>query len=555
MMRSLTRYSAILALVLCCTASSSFAQTPALKKSPGGIITGKVTLKGKAAPGIVVGVRVGQPTTPFEPTFRGTTDEEGKYRISDVPAGSYEVVPAAPAFVIFDSANPRGQTVVLTEGESVDGIDFALVRGGVITGKVTDAEGRPVVEQRVNLNLADQQPNQRPTVYSFTVVQTDDRGIYRMFGLAAGRYKISVGQSGDSFFMAASGRQTYKQTFHPDTTDASKASVVEVTEGSETSNVDIALGRVSQTFAASGRVINGENGPPLGNVRFGLQLMIDAQRRVFVSTNTLANSKGEFKIEGLMPGKYAISILPDQESDLRAEAVAFEIVDQDVSDLLIKSSLGISVAGMIVLENTDDKAVTAKLLQLSVHGYVQSERPSGSMVHTAAINSDGSFLIKGLEAGTAFISLGATRDRALLKGFTIARTERDGVIQPRGLEIKNGDQVTGVRVVVSYGNGTVHGVINVENGTLPANAHLFVRVTKTGETSPSLRSPQVDARGHFMMEGIPGGAYEFSVTVIGAFGLGPHSPTARQEVSVPDGVVTDVVINLDLSQKPGPSSP
>ena len=554
MMRSLTRYSASLALVLCCTASSSFAQTPAPKKSPGGVIAGKVTIKGKVAPGIVVGVRVGQPMNPFEPTFRGTTDQEGKYRISDVPAGSYEVAPVAPAFVIFDSANPRGQAIVLTEGESVDGIDFALVRGGVITGKVTDAEGRPVVEQRVSLNLADQQPNQRATVYSFSGTQTDDRGIYRMFGLAAGRYKVSVGQSGDNFFMAGSGRQSYKQTFHPDATDVSKATVIEVTEGSEATNIDISLGRVNQTFAASGRVIN-ESGQPVGNVSFGLQLMIDAQRRAFVGTNATANSNGDFKVEGLMPGKYAISIVPQQGSDLRADAVTFEVIDQDVTDLLIKSSLGVSVGGTIVLENTDDKALFSKLIQLNVQAYVQTEKQQGGMMHTAAINADGSFVIKGLEAGTAFILLGATIDRTLLKGFTVTRIERDGIIQARGLEIKNGDQISGVRMVVSYGNATVHGVVNVENGTLSPDARLFVRVNKAGETRPNLPAPQVDARGHFMIEGMPAGTYDFSVTVISAQTPGTRLPTARQQVSVADGVVTDVVITLDLSRKPGPPSP
>jgi hypothetical protein len=176
------------------------------------------------------------------------------------------VAPVATAFVIFDSTNANGQTVVLSEGESVDGIDFALVRGGVITGKVTDADGRPVVEQSVSLISAETQTNPRGPVYSFSGVQTDDRGIYRMFGLAAGRYKVSAGGE-DGFYMTSSGRASYKQTFHPDVTDVSKAAMVEVTEGGEASNVDIALGRASQTYAASGRVINGESGEPIANVR------------------------------------------------------------------------------------------------------------------------------------------------------------------------------------------------------------------------------------------------------------------------------------------------
>ena len=544
MKKSLTRITAFFSLVLyCSTASFLFAQTP--KKPTGGIISGKVTIKGKAAPGIVVGVRVSQPMGPFESTFKGTTDEDGKYRIADVPSGSYTVAPVAPAFVVSDSINPMGQTVVLTEGESVDGINFALIRGGVITGKVTDADGRPVIEQHVTLLKADVQPNQRAIVNSFNGVQTDDRGIYRMFGLPAGRYKVSAGQGEDSFYMTASGRQSYKATFHPDVTDASKATVIEVTEGSEAVNVDIALGHVSQTFSASGRVINGENGQPVSNLNFGLQMMIDAQRRSFVGTNAATNNKGEFKIEGLIPGKYQLFVMPQQDSsNVRADPVAFEVIDQDVSDLVVKSAPGISVAGTIVLENSDDKAVLAKLFQLGVQGFVQSEM--GGMMHTASINSDGSFVIKGLDAGNAFIQLGSSFDRPMVKGFTLVRTERDGVIQPRGLEIKNGDQVTGVRLVVNYGNATVHGVVNVENGTLLPDTRLFLRVNKVGDNRTILRSPPVDARGHFVMEGIPAGTYEFSVMVLSASGSATRQPAAKQQATVQDGVVTDVVITLDL---------
>jgi plasmid stabilization system protein ParE len=48
-----------------------------------------------------------------------------------------------------------GKTVTIAEGETVEKIDFSLVRGGVITGRVTDADGAPVIGQRINLASAD----------------------------------------------------------------------------------------------------------------------------------------------------------------------------------------------------------------------------------------------------------------------------------------------------------------------------------------------------------------------------------------------------------------
>jgi hypothetical protein len=452
---------------------------------------------------------------------------------------------------------------VLTEGERVDGIDFALIRGGVITGKVTDADGRPVVEQRVNLISAQAPTNPRQPINSFSGVQTDDRGIYRIFGLPAGRYKVFVGQGDGGIIMAGFGNQSYKQTFHPDVTDAAKANVVEVTEGSEATNVDIAVGRTNQTFAASGRVLNGEDGKPIMNVRFALQMVVDTQRRSYVGSSAVSNSRGEFKVEGLAPGKYSIFIQPQQDSDVRADAVPFEILDQDVTDLVIKSSPGMTMAGTIVLENTDDKAVLAKLLQLTLRAFVQSSGPSGAMSHAATINGDGSFLLRGLEAGTVYISFGAPGDSYQLKGFTITRTERDGVVLPRGLEIKNGDQISGVRIMVSYGNATVHGVVKLENGTLPTGARIFVRVSKPGESGPpTIRPPQVDARGHFIMEGLPGGTYDFTAMISNPLPgplppgtLPPRPFLGKQQVSVSDGVVHDVTITVDLSEKPGPPTP
>src|SRR5207253_6887919 len=120
---------------LCQRANS---QTTPAKKNPDATVSGKVTIKGKAAPGIVVGLRSSQPAQ-FDPTFKATTDQDGAYRVTDVPGGSYAIAPVAPALVIAEANNPRAQTVVITEGENIEGIDFELLRGGVITGKVTDA--------------------------------------------------------------------------------------------------------------------------------------------------------------------------------------------------------------------------------------------------------------------------------------------------------------------------------------------------------------------------------------------------------------------------------
>jgi hypothetical protein len=528
----------LLGLALSCV--PLFAQSNPQTKPPGGTISGKVTLKGKPALGVTVGLMITENYQP-KPTLKATTDEQGIYRIASVPAGSYQVNAAAPAFV------SEPQTVFLAEGESAEGIDFALVRGGVITGKITDGDGRPVIEQTVNLVPGDQPPNQ-PVYYPS--VQTDDRGIYRIFGVAAGRYKLYAGgRVLDYFFQTVpSYKASYKQVFYPDAADAKHATVIEVTEGSETSNIDISLGRATRTFAASGVVRDGQNNQPLSNVRFAIQ-MISAMG--FVGSNPVSNSQGEFRMENLAPGKYSVFMLRQQESDPHADAVTFDIVDQDIDGLVVKTSKGASLAGTVVLENTDDKTVFARLLQLWVGGTVQG--PGGSMAHSSAINPDGSFLLSGLDPGTVFLGLGSPPG-VNAANFIDVRTELGGVIQPGGIAIQAGEQVTGARLVVHYGNATVYGVVNVVNGTLPAGAEMSVRVNRPGETaSPDLPDSQVDARGHFLIEGLPSGTYDFTTSVyLPAGGVGP--PPGRQQAVVTDGAIINVTITVDLGHRPGTST-
>jgi hypothetical protein len=502
-----------------------------------------------------VGARQADMSNSFQPTYKATTDQDGNYRILNVPAGNYEVLPAAPAFVSSDINNQRGKVLILGEGENVENINFSLVRGGVITGKIIDAEGRPVIQQQVSLYRADafEQPSaQRGQIYATTSVSTDDRGIYRMFGIIAGRYKVGAGR-GDNTFSGnlGVGRASYQQVFHPDVSDQAKATVIEVSEGSEATNVDITLGRATQTFTASGRFIDGEKGVPMPNVKFGLQ-RIRGERPEFVNPIVTSNSQGAFIVEGLVPGKYSAFLFPEPNSEVRADEVVFDIVDQDVSGIVIKVVRGASLSGNALLEG-EDKNALSKLLELQVQAYVSNPKGRPSFGQSGPIGPDGSFHLGGLEAGTANFSLGGPGDRSQLKGFTISRVERDGLVLPRGFEIKEGEQVTGLRVIIAYGNATLRGVVTFENGVLPAGGRILVRIEKAGETASNIQPVSVDARGHFIIEGLPGGLYEFSVFVSSP-GAKPRPPI-KQQVNLQDGVVTDVTVSVDLGPIAGSNSP
>lgn len=555
-MSSLPRYAIVIALSFSCAGSPRAAnsQTKTSKKTPTNSVSGRVTIRGKGAPGIVVGIRSSDFSQQPPPAVKATTDQDGSYQITNIPPGNYQVSPMAPAFVNSDLVFSRaiGKTLLLAEGEDVQGIDFSLVRGSVITGKVTDADGRPVIEERLTI-VTEDQANTRGQMFPQVIsgsFQTDDRGIYRIYGIPVGRYKISVGiAEEDSYSPVRFGRVAYKRTFYPDATDPNDAKVIEVTEGTEATNIDITVDRNLPSFAVSGTVVDGETGRPVMGLRFGLRRMVNDREGSFVrGIYPVSNSQGEFRLEGVTPGKYAIFIAPQAGSEERADAGFFEVIDQDVTGLLLKTVKGLSVSGTVVLDGIYDKSVISKLAQLRVLAYVRNEL-SGSG-QEGPINPDGSFRVGGLVAGTANFWLAAQDGRPLVS-FAILRVERDGVVQPHGVEIKAGEQVSGVKLVVSYGNGTIRGEVRLENGPLPPGARVNVWLKKLSDAESNVRPYNVDSRGHFLIEGLAAGSYELGANANIPGRRAP--PAAKQPISVTEGAVSGVVIVLDLNANPEPN--
>ncbi|HEU4433245.1 MAG TPA: carboxypeptidase regulatory-like domain-containing protein, partial [Pyrinomonadaceae bacterium] len=121
-MSSSTRFSAVLLFMALCVPASLYAQAPAkpAAKTPRGSVSGRVTIKDKPAPGVTVGLRVTSGLVPFEKFYRAVTDQEGIYHITNVPAGTYEIAPSAPAYVVGEGNSARGgKSVVVGEDETV----------------------------------------------------------------------------------------------------------------------------------------------------------------------------------------------------------------------------------------------------------------------------------------------------------------------------------------------------------------------------------------------------------------------------------------------------
>lgn len=520
-------------------------------------VSGRVTIGGKAAEGITVVAEVNTSAFENRTVAKTTTNDEGDYHLLGLAAGRYTITPIARAFVVAasDTFKQPGQKVNVAENESITKIDFALVRGGVITGRITDLEGHPIIGERVNVVAKGDTGESRPAgIFPGRKNQTDDRGVYRIYGLGPGSYRVSVGQAasgGGGVNIMGMGASQYTKTFYPGVAEESKATIIEINEGTEATNIDITPGKSAGGFSVSGRVVDATSGKPVATAFVGYSPVNEQNQRtggMNVATQTDAN--GKFRLEGIRPGRYTVFMMGiGQENASYSDPAPFEVSDGDVTGIEIKVRSGATIEGVAVLENNVDPAAASLLQSVSLIAYVNDEKGSTAPSYSrGSINADGSFRFAGLSPGKAQISMMVFGTPT--KGLQLVRTEFEGLNQPEGIELTAGAHITGVRLVFAYGTGKIRGEVRFEGGALPEGTGLAVSYHALGaEAGRPTHFIEVDGRGHFLAENVPPGTYELTV-------LTPKQPPAFEPVTrtitVANGAETQVILVVNLGRKVGP---
>jgi hypothetical protein len=569
-----------------------------------GAVTGVVKLGDAPAAGIMLALlpeRMGPMAQQPDITNRAVTDEKGEYRFTNVAAGRFRVTPLDEAFVITGVATPRGGpsgiAVTVSQGQAVSNVDFTLARGGVITGRVTDGDGRPAIAERINLNLMDANGSPQPfNGRNRFGYETDDRGVYRIYGLPAGRYLVSAGGSDRP---GVSRRIRYPLTYYPDVAEQAQATPVEVRTDFSADDIDIHLGEPTPTYAVVGRVIDADSGQPAA----GLPVNIVPQRirgagggrAIGGPGGSVAGADGAFRVTGLSPGLYSASagssngfgVVAGASSDFYSDPVSFEISEANVAGVEIKVRRGASIAGVVVIDGPNDPSISAQLSQLMIsassrggqQSQAQGEGGRGGMggrQNFAPVGPDGAFRIGGVAPGRVRLNING-RGFGGGAGVALGRVERNGVAMDGEFNVSSGEQVTGVRVVVVNAAGVIQGRVMISGGTLPPGTRLMVFVRPLNSTGRN-RPAQVDASGQFRVDGLAPGSYEVRLNAMaGGFGGGGFRgggfrggrggaraeggrggadnnpqfriPDVRQTVSVANGSPSSVTLNLNLSQQ------
>jgi len=521
------------------------AQSPAPpKEARAATISGRVTVEGKPLPGAFVLLTAGEPGSEGSAIAKAATDDDGRFTLNNVRAGHYSVCPYAPAYVFPAAARfgSNGKPLYIADGTPVDALDFALVRGGVITGRITDPAGRPVIAERIQLNPVDDRGNRRPLLgLDESLFVTDDQGNYRIYGLLPGRYLVSAGQSRPGEIMEGGGRTYYPITFHPGVASESKATLVEVRAGAETGNVNISLGGPIETFTAGGVVVDADSGNPIPGVRVGYASFDrdGSLRDLGANPGWRSGADGGFRIEGITPGSYAVVTVPGDDQSTYSDPVPFDVNRSDATGLEVKVRKGASIAGAVAVEGTNDPAVLQKIPQIEL----TAESADFNALESVNPEPDGTFHISGLPAGKFNINLDQVP-----QGLSFSRIERNGEAQPQGIDIGAGQQVAGVRIVLFYGSCRIRGSVSVQGGSLPDASQITVVARRVGpDQRRSNQNALVDARGQFVIDGLLEGDYELYLRAFPWARRG--RPSAAATVTVSQESEAEVTLTLDLSQQ------
>jgi len=541
-------------VLLTILAAIVIAQTPSSQTSgqsaATGSVAGTVKIGTRAAKGITVGLardvlsRQGGPAgtagapgallpppPPPAPSVRTVTDDSGKFVFSNVSPGDYRVTAIAESYVIADAnLADLGVPVSVVEGQTATASELVLAKGGVITGKVTDSEGRVLIAERVTVSEMDPSGRVRNVGGSRGPLETDDRGVYRVYGLTEGKYTISAG-SGDAGF-GQFRRARYARTWYPNVTEQATASVVEVAPGKVVENIDIKMGEPLKTYSVQGRAIDATTGKAVP----GVGVMVTRMRQVpgnrpnapaFFPGDMpggpagdqpgMSDEQGVFKITGLTAGSYSVNTTsgmrgPGQMgSDYYGDPASFQVEEMDVSGVELKLHLGVTITGVLKIEGAVDGPTMARILSQSMinasvrpeqQGQANQGNRSGRF-SSSQVNADGTFRLGGLEPGRTSFNVNSRGGHRL----GVVKIERNGAATAPEIQTSSGEAVLNLVITAREANSVIRGrVLANGGGVVPQNFQ--VRLTARSLDGSTSNGATADATGSFEIDGLMPGSYE-----------------------------------------------
>jgi hypothetical protein len=389
-------------------------------------------------------------------TRNAATDENGRFRFVALPIAQYTVTALKPGYVqtFYGSRRPGlgpGLPVALSAASPSATLAIKLPYGAVITGTVTDGHGRPAQNVRITLLQYRMQLGERQlapaSLSTVNLMTTDDRGIYRIFGLAAGDYLLgAVPQATDVHLVTAAELQRaeqliqqtpsrlpagtpapvpppppdtvesvgYARVFFPGTADPAGASTITLRSGEERAGVDFAMQYV-RTAKISGVTLDATGQP---SQLAQLTMTQPGLPSTMSSWGVSRTGQGGFTVTGVPPGDYTITARvtggPGSGTggqlggfsaggplDVLWASANVRVDGQDVGGLMLNLQPGMTAAGRAVFESAP-AVVPANLARMRMQltpVTTSSSVPGSAVPVVAEAADDGTFSMRGILPG------------------------------------------------------------------------------------------------------------------------------------------------------------
>ena len=396
-----------------------------------------------------------------------STDADGRFEFRDLPAGRWNLTASKASFVTLSYGQRRpfeaGRPIELADGEVVERADFYLPRGAVITGQLFDEFGDPVAGARIRVLRYRLVQGTRRLMPTGSNAQSDDRGMFRAYGLMPGDYYVAatlralpVDDPGEAI--------NYAPTYFPGTGSVLEAQRISVGLGQEHSGINFALLPV-RTVRLTGVAID-SNGIPLSTGTVVLSLADQTAGPVGqVGGGTRIRAGGRFTIPNVAPGSYTLTVVAGRPRDPDAEfaSMTLTVANEDLSGITVVTGQGATLSGTVAVAPDATGTLAPTRLQVTVRplglGRNIPPRPGRA-------TEDGTFQVTNLFGRGLIRVNGLPRDWTL-KAVTVAGTD----ITDAPIEFGANQDIRDAQIVVTNRLSQVTGRVTTADGPCRARLH------------------------------------------------------------------------------------
>jgi Carboxypeptidase regulatory-like domain len=443
-----------------------------------------------------------------------STDLEGNFRVNGLEAGLYIVSANTPAYT-----NAPGDPDAPKYYRIGDSVRVDMVRGGAITGTVTNTMGEPVIAVRVRAQMIRDAKGQPARFSASFEQQTDDRGIYRIYGLPTGTYLVFAG--GSSYFPSYTTYDSDIPTYSPSSTRDTAAEIS--VRGGEDVLADIRYrGEPGHSISGSVKGSGATNG--------SVTLMRPGSSFPMASSIQVPLSRG-FIFNGLADGDYYVvaqesvgtQTIPPVFTISFSDPKKITVKGADVTGVeLVTKPLG-SISGKIVLESSKVPDCQGKRPPLMSEALVRFRRPEKeieaaeaqgvrSIPGTASPDPAGAFVLRNLLAGSYQFDPRFYARYWYLQSITVngagPKPQRTDAAANWTI-LKSGEQLSNVNITLAEGAASVHGKVPAPDAAQPTAVAAYLIPDDKDKLEDVLRYfvTAVEADGTFTFNNVPPGKY------------------------------------------------